>query len=148
MLPTISLANIYDQNSSDDERHLKLKAWLVKKRGWKAKFLSSKIVYLPVAQGGHWYLYVLFHPNKIMNNLSAVSSTEKLKTILIVMDSLNGKADRLDDTWIHKMFCFMFTYYMNTEEQTNKFIVRPNNLPMVKVKTCGSKLMGITVVLM
>eukprot|EP00957_Ditylum_brightwellii_P194446 14808795-Ditylum_brightwellii.AAC.1 len=67
-----------------------------------------------------------------MTNLSAVPATEKLKTILIVMDSLNGKADRLDDTWIHQMFCYIFTYYMNTEEERHTFLVDKNNLPMVK----------------
>ena len=122
--------------------------WLIKKCGWKTKFLSSKIIYLPVAQGGHWYLYVLFHPNKIMNNLSAVPATEKLKSTLIVMDSLNGKSERPNDAWIHQMFYFVLTYYLNMETEPNKSIVNPNNLPMVKVKISGSNLMGITVELM
>jgi hypothetical protein len=122
-----------------------LHQWLIKKRGWKTKFLSSKIIYLSVAQGGHWYLYVLFHPNKIINNLSAVPATETLKSTLIVIDFLNGKTDRPNDAWIHQIFCFMFTYYLNTETEPNKTVVTPKKLPMVKVKRCGSNLMCITV---
>eukprot|EP00957_Ditylum_brightwellii_P176318 13425859-Ditylum_brightwellii.AAC.1 len=67
-----------------------------------------------------------------MNNLSAVSATEKLKSNLIVMDSLNGKTDRPNNAWIHEMFCCMFTYYLNTESELNKTVVTPKNLPMVK----------------
>eukprot|EP00957_Ditylum_brightwellii_P104277 7942883-Ditylum_brightwellii.AAC.1 len=67
-----------------------------------------------------------------MNILSAIPATEKLKSILIVMDSLNGKTDRPNDAWIREMFCCMFTYYLNTESELNKTIVTPNNLPMVK----------------
>eukprot|EP00957_Ditylum_brightwellii_P047070 3574604-Ditylum_brightwellii.AAC.1 len=62
-----------------------------------------------------------------MNNLSAVPTTEKLKSILIVMDSLNGKTDRPNDAWIHEMICFMFTYYLNTETDPNKTVVTPKN---------------------
>eukprot|EP00957_Ditylum_brightwellii_P101539 7738921-Ditylum_brightwellii.AAC.1 len=67
-----------------------------------------------------------------MNNLSAVPATEHLKSILIVMDSLNGKTDRPNGAWIHQFFCFMFTYYLNTETDPNTTIVTPNNLPMIK----------------
>eukprot|EP00957_Ditylum_brightwellii_P170110 12948255-Ditylum_brightwellii.AAC.1 len=67
-----------------------------------------------------------------MNNLSAVPVTEKLKSILTVVDSLNGKLDRPNDAWIHEMVCCMFTYYLNTESELNKTVVVPNNLPMVK----------------
>eukprot|EP00957_Ditylum_brightwellii_P009862 744287-Ditylum_brightwellii.AAC.1 len=67
-----------------------------------------------------------------MNNLSAFPATEKLKSILIVMDSLDGKTDRPNDAWIYEMFCFMFTYYLNTESELSKTVITPNNLPMVK----------------
>eukprot|EP00957_Ditylum_brightwellii_P198163 15099221-Ditylum_brightwellii.AAC.1 len=67
-----------------------------------------------------------------MNNLSAVPATEKLKSILIVMGSLNGKTDRPYDAWINQMFCFMFIYYLNTESGPNKTVVTPKKLPMVK----------------
>eukprot|EP00957_Ditylum_brightwellii_P012771 965519-Ditylum_brightwellii.AAC.1 len=67
-----------------------------------------------------------------MNNLSAVPATEKLKSIMIVMDSLNGRADRSNNAWIHQMFCFMFTYYLNTETEQNKTVVTPKKLPIVK----------------
>eukprot|EP00957_Ditylum_brightwellii_P010210 771641-Ditylum_brightwellii.AAC.1 len=67
-----------------------------------------------------------------MNNLSAIPAIEKLKPILIVMDFLNRSRDRPSSAWIHQMFCFMFTFYLNTELEGDKTVVTPDKLPMVK----------------
>eukprot|EP00957_Ditylum_brightwellii_P050190 3806306-Ditylum_brightwellii.AAC.1 len=49
------------------------------------------------------------------------------------MDSLNRTRDRPNNTWIHQMFCFMFTFYLNTELKEDKTVVTPDKLPMVMV---------------
>ena len=91
ILPTISLAKIYNENEPEETRKEGLKKWLDTKRGLKDKFLKCQKIYLPVAHSGHWFLYVLCHPNKIANNYQASLTNDNKKTYLIVMDSMNAK---------------------------------------------------------
>ena len=133
ILPTISLAKIYNENEPEETRKEGLKKWLDTKRGLKDKFLKCQKIYFPVAHSGHWFLYVLCHPNKIANNYQASLTNDNKKTYLISMDSMNRKFDRPDDNWIVHMFCEMFNFFLSSDTEGTNEYVTPNNLPFVKV---------------